>query len=144
MAGGVTVYQDGEGEMIAEINVTPLVDVVLVLLVIFMVTAPLIAARGILIKTPETRSGEAVASPLQITLTRDKRLFVNGHEQKSYDAAKVELGRIALADPEVKAIIAADAEVPHGEVMKAIDSVEQAGIHKFALASKRPPEEPAR
>ena len=135
-----SIYKDGETEVIADINVTPLVDVVLVLLVIFMVTAPIIAGRGISVNAPTTISGDSVATPLQVTLTRDGKLFVAGKPQASYETMKVALDGERARDPDIKAIIAADAEVPHGEVMKAIDSVKRAKITKFALASKKPPE----
>ena len=130
----------GQAGLLSEINVTPLVDVVLVLLVIFMVTAPIIAGRGISVNAPTTISGDSVATPLQVTLTKDGKLFVAGKPQASYETMKVTLDGERARDPDIKAIIAADAEVPHGEVMKAIDSVKRAKITKFALASKKPPE----
>jgi biopolymer transport protein ExbD len=138
MAAGSSAYRDGEQEMISEINVTPLVDVVLVLLVIFMVTAPIIAGRGISVNAPTTISGDSVATPLQVTLTRDGKLYVEGKPTSSFETMKVALDQVRARDPQIKAIIAADVEVPHGEVMKAIDSVKRAKITKFALASKRP------
>ena len=145
---GTSIYQDGGGEMIADINVTPLVDVVLVLLVIFMVTAPMMAARGILVKTPETVSGQEVSGALNVTIkaaaapaagqTPHFDLYVNGHRQADDAAARAELERLRRGNAEIKAVISAASDVPHGEVMRAIDQVEQAGIHKFALASQRP------
>jgi biopolymer transport protein ExbD len=142
MAGAGTIYKDGDAEIISEINVTPLVDVVLVLLVIFMITAPILAARGILVNAPTTVSGDQVSTPLQIALRRDPsqriQIYVNGSEQASFDAARLELERARRRDPDIKAVIAADTEIPYGEVMKAIDQVKRAGIQKFALASKRP------
>jgi biopolymer transport protein TolR len=142
MAGTSTVYKDGEAEIISDINVTPLVDVVLVLLVIFMITAPILAARGILVNAPTTVSGDQVATPLQVALRRmpDQaiRMYVNGRELPSYDAVRAELERARQSDPDLKAVIAADIEVPYGEVMQAIDQIKRAGIQKFALASKRP------
>jgi biopolymer transport protein TolR len=133
-----SVYKDGDTEVIADINVTPLVDVVLVLLVIFMVTAPIIAGRGISVNAPATVSGDSVATPLQVTLTKDGKIYVKGVLQADYEAARSALAGHRKQDPDIKAIIAADAEVPHGEVMKAIDSVKRADITKFALASKKP------
>ncbi|HTE54296.1 MAG TPA: biopolymer transporter ExbD [Kofleriaceae bacterium] len=148
MAGRSTVYRDGDQEIISEINVTPLVDVVLVLLVIFMITAPILAARGILVNAPTTVSGDSVSTPLQMALRRMPggaiQVYVNGREQAGFDAARAELTRAHAADPEIKAVIAADTDIPYGEVMKAIDQVKRAGIQKFALASKRPQESDAR
>ena len=134
----------GGGGLNSDINVTPLVDVVLVLLVIFMITAPILAARGILVNAPSTVSGDQVTTPLQIALRRLPQgaveIYVNGKVQPSYDAARAELERARQRDPEIKAVIAADTEISNPEVMKAIDQVKRAGIQKFALASKRPQE----
>jgi biopolymer transport protein ExbD len=66
------------------------------------------------------------------------KVYVNGVEQATYDAARAELERARAADPEIKAVIAADIDVPYGEVMQAIDQIKRSGIQKFALASKRP------
>jgi len=146
MAGRGAVYKDGETEIISEINVTPLVDVVLVLLVIFMITAPILAARGILVNAPSTVSGDQVPAALQIALRRQPnnavQVFVDGAEQANYDAVRLALSRARERDPEIKAVIAADIEIPYGEVMKAIDEIKRAGIQKFALGSKRPQERP--
>ena len=142
MASSSTVYKDGEAEIISEINVTPLVDVVLVLLVIFMIAAPLLAWRGIMVNAPSTVSGEQVTTPLQVALRRmpdqSIRLYVNGEQQSDYAAVRAELERARQRDADVKAVIAADQEVPYGDLMQAIDQIKQAGIQKFALASKRP------
>jgi biopolymer transport protein ExbD len=144
MAAGSSVYKDGDAEVISDINVTPLVDVVLVLLVIFMVTAPIVAARGILVNAPTTVSGDSVATPVQVTLTADGKLYVKGTEQSDFDAARAELTQLYQADRGLKAVIAADAAVSHGQVMQAIDAVKRAGIQKFALASRKPEDDPAR
>ena len=128
-------YQDDDVEIISDINVTPLVDVVLVLLVIFMVTAKLIVSRGISVETPKTVTGSQVASSLQLTINKAGKLFVNG---KSYDdpaLARAVVEEAYAADPEVKAIITADVAVPYGEVMAAIDLVKLAGVTRLALAS---------
>jgi len=142
MAGGS--YQ-GEDSTIADINVTPLVDVVLVLLVIFMVTAPMIAARGILVNSPKTVEGDAVKSPLKITIApvgegeeRVYDIWVNDTRlpPERRDELFPAIEQYFVADPEVKAVIAADTTVPHGEVMSVIDVVKRTGISKFALASE--------
>lgn len=131
MAGG---YQD-EDDVIANINVTPLVDVTLVLLIIFMVTAKLIVSRGISVEMPKTASGGEVASTLQITIDRERRFFVNGDEYPDRAAARLRVDELRTATPDLKAIVTADKTVPHGEVMKAIDFLMLAGVTKFALTS---------
>lgn len=147
MAGGASTYQDEDSgtSMISEINVTPLVDVTLVLLIIFMVTAQLIVTRGIKIDTPTTKSGQSIKqSPIVVTIDKTKKLLINGDEFPNDDAIKTEIRRMIAANSQIKdskplkAIITADKVVPHGEVMHAIDVVKQSGITRFALTTKAP------
>ena len=78
MAGG-SLYQDDEGSgAITDINVTPFVDVVLVLLVVFIVTAKLIVARGVEIDKPKAATGGEVQSTLRVSVNKEGELFVNG------------------------------------------------------------------
>lgn len=134
-------YQD-EGGAIAEINVTPLVDVVLVLLVIFMVTAPMIAAQGILVDSPEAVTGAAVSGSLSLAIQDDGALVVTTDEGESLFAADNRLAATSLLQrfqkehPASKAIIAGDKNVSHGAVMEVIDMVRGVGIEKFALRTK--------
>lgn len=136
MAGaGSSFYQDESSDVISEINVTPLVDVALVLLIIFMVTAPIIASRGITVEKPRTESGAQVKSTLTVTVDRDLTLYVNGESYDEEEKARSAIETEHAKNPEIKAIIQADRTVPHGDVMGAIDLVTQAGVTKFALAS---------
>ncbi|GAB4534406.1 MAG: hypothetical protein Tsb0020_50010 [Haliangiales bacterium] len=135
MAGG-SLYQDEDSAAaISDINVTPLVDVVLVLLIIFMVTAKLIVARGIEVDSPKTASGAEVKSTLQISVDADRVLYVNGDRYDDISAAQSRVESMRAEDPELKAIISADRAVPHGDVMRVIDFVKLAGVTKFALTS---------
>lgn len=150
MAGGGTYHDEDAGSgMIANINVTPLVDITLVLLIIFMVTAQLIVTRGIKIETPTTKSGAAVKErkPLVVTIDRERKLLVNGDAYPSDDAIKAFIRKLVAdnkQNPEnkpLKAIITADKVVPHGDVMHAIDVVKLSGITRFALTTTAPPPE---
>jgi biopolymer transport protein ExbD len=136
MAGG-SLYQDENdgGGTISDINVTPMVDVVLVLLIIFMVTAKLSVARGIAVDSPKTASGEEVSSTLQVTIDRERVLYVNGDRYDSMDTAQARVESMRATSPDLKAIISADRTVPHGDVMRVIDFVKLAGVTKFALTS---------
>lgn len=133
MASG---YQP-EDEGVFEINVTPMVDVVLVLLVIFMVTAPAIAKRGIAFQEPETVSGTRLPASLEITIDKDRVIHIDGEPTADLDEAKRTIAELHGAKPDIKALITADVRVPHGEVMALLDVVKQAGVRKFAFASKR-------
>jgi len=130
MAGGAKLDDEG---IITDINVTPLVDIILVLLIIFMLTANLIANPSIEVELPEASTGEATEpSTLALMLTKGGELYLNGVLTEE-GALRGYLDGLVREDPKVQAIIAADKEVPHGEVIHLIDLVRQEGIQKFAI-----------
>ncbi len=136
MAGGSSSYgnDDDSGRMIVDINVTPLVDITLVLLIIFMVTASYIVSPAIKVDLPKAASGtEQTKTTLALTLTKDGRLFLNG-QPSSDDAVVRHIGAELPKNPELQAIIAADKAVPHGDVIHVIDMVKRAGVHRFAIS----------
>jgi len=121
------------GDMITDINVTPLVDIILVLLIIFMLTANLIAKPSIEVQLPQAATGEPTEpSTIGLMLTKDGSLFLNGVVTDE-TALKGYLAELAAADPKAQAIIAADQAVTHGQVIHLIDLVRQQGILRFAL-----------
>lgn len=125
--------QQSDDDMITGINVTPLVDIMLVLLIIFMVTANLINRPSIEVDLPQAATGEgAEPTTVALTLTAGGDLFLNG---KAIDETSLlaRLPELAEQDPKTQAIIAADKEVSHGEVVWLIDTVRQSGIYRFAL-----------
>jgi biopolymer transport protein ExbD len=134
MAGAASQFEDDDsGRMITEINVTPLVDIILVLLIIFMVTTTYIVNPSIKVDLPKAVSGSDQArTTLALTLTRDGQLYLNGERS---DETKV-LKQIAAElpkNPDLQAIIAADKVVQHGSVVHIIDLVKRAGVRKFAI-----------
>jgi biopolymer transport protein ExbD len=137
---GTSSYEDDEsgGAPIVDINVTPLVDIVLVLLIIFMVTAKLIAGRAVTIESPKTVSGEAVQTTLNLTLDKDGKLYLNGAPQPDRSQTSAAIKRAVVANPELQAIISADQRVSHGAVMAVIDLVKLAGVKRFGLTSEEP------
>jgi biopolymer transport protein ExbD len=137
MAGGSS-YQDEEPgtAAISDINVTPLVDVTLVLLIIFMVTARLIAARGIQVNEPKTAAGDEVKSTLQVTIDPGGDIYVNGKTYPTVEDARTIIRGKLAENEDLKAIISADEITQHGAVMRAIDLVKGAGVTKFALGSR--------
>ena len=117
---------------IVGINVTPMVDVVLVLLVIMMVTATYIVAQSFNVDLPKTATSDAPSpSPAIVTLTKDKTTLFND-EAVTEDQLKAKLALAGQA-PDANLVISADREVPHGTVMHVIDLAKLAGITKFAL-----------
>ncbi|WII70632.1 biopolymer transporter ExbD [Bdellovibrio sp. 22V] len=125
---------DGDNESIADINVVPLVDIILVVLIIFMVTAPMFMKPTINVNLPKAASGDQTApSKLNIALTADGRINLNGSFVNEEDV-KVKATEEFTKNAEVQAIISADKDVPHGKVVGVLDIVKGAGVKKFAIS----------
>lgn len=128
---------NGEDESISAINVVPLVDIILVVLIIFMVTAPMIMKPSINVNLPKAASGEkSTPSQLSISIAAGGTLNLNGatsDETAISSKALEEVGK----NPEVQAIISADKDVPHGTVVRIIDLVKTAGVKKFAISIEK-------
>lgn len=137
MAAG-SLYKGDDDEAITDINVTPFVDVVLVLLIVFMVTAKLIVARGVEIDKPKAAAGGEVTSTLRVSVDATGNLFVNGDKFDTDAAAVARIKELAATTDKPKAIIAGDRKGAYGGVMHAIDLVQQAGITAIALENERP------
>jgi biopolymer transport protein ExbD len=136
---GSSFYNDNEDAAITDINVTPFVDVVLVLLVVFMVTAKLIVARGVVIEKPKAATGGEVQSTLRVSVKKTGELYVNGNQYPTDALAIARIKEIAASSPDkAKAIIAGDTDGAYGNVMRAIDLVQQAGVTAIALENQRP------
>lgn len=137
MASG-SLYHDDDSAGITDINVTPFVDVLLVLLVVFMVTAKLIVARGVEIDKPKAATGGEVQSTLRVSVNAAGELYVNGDKFTDDAAAVARIKEVAATADKPKAIIAGDRKTAYGGVMRAIDLVQQAGISAIALENERP------
>lgn len=130
MAGGT---QGDDDDPITSINVVPLVDIILVVLIIFMVTASYIVTPAIRVELPRAATGEpTVQSTLSLVLTREGDLFLNGRRSDGRALEAFIRGERA-AGKDLEAIIAADASVHHGRVVEVIDRIKGAGIVKFAI-----------
>lgn len=138
MASSGSLFKDEEEEPITDINVTPFVDVVLVLLVVFMVTAKLIISRGIDIQKPKAVSGGEVTSSLRVDVDEKGLIYVNGLPFTSDSAAVARIKEVAAESPEPKAIIKGHRDGKYSNVMRAIDLVQQAGEIGIALENERP------
>ncbi len=119
-------------ESITGINVTPLVDVVLVLLVVLMVTATYLASRAIPVDLPSGKTGEASSAPLTVSLTRSGGLYVDGVPATEGEL-RTRLTAARKLDPELRAVIAADGAVPHRRVIGIIDLLRQEHVERFAI-----------
>jgi biopolymer transport protein TolR len=136
MAGTGPQYEDddGGGATISDINVTPLVDVTLVLLIIMMVAAPLIVNNpSIKVELPKAATGdETPKSTIALTLRKDGTLYY-GEDRVTEPQARDRIKADAEKNQLIQAVIAGDKGVPYGDVMHLIDLVKSLGVTRFAL-----------
>ena len=129
MAGGATEDEDE----ITGINVTPLVDIVLVLLIIFMVTANFIVRETVEVDLPRAaHGGETVQGLINVVIDKDGRTFFDGAEVAEDELAR-RVSDAVLKDKDTRAVISADQALNYGRVMHLIDVVKGQGVGKFAL-----------
>lgn len=122
---------------IAEINVVPLVDIILVVLIIFMVTAPLVMKPSIDINLPKASTGEATPdTSLNIALGTDGTLTLNG-QPSTLEAITAAASQLAVEKPDTAAILAADKSVTLERLTEIIDIVKTAGIKKVAFSIEK-------
>ena len=130
-----------EAATISQINVTPLVDVMLVLLVIFMVTAPIIQ-QGVQVNLPQTKSSAipGAEEPLIVTVAKNGKVYLNDNVVTLAElGTKLQAIKKLQADKQV--YLRADQDVRYGLVMKAIAEIKQAGIEKLGMVSRPPSDE---
>jgi biopolymer transport protein ExbD len=126
------------GGVIEGINVTPLVDIMLVLLVVFMVAARVVSSPAVPLDLPQASRPEEVQTVLSVTLPAEGPARVDGQPVDA--AALTERARQALArDPAVRAVISADRAVSHGRVMGVLDRLREAGLARVAFGAEAAP-----
>jgi biopolymer transport protein ExbD len=132
MAGGSSSQANDDG--ITGINVTPLVDITLVLLIIFMVTTKIVLNQTVPLDLPKAATGTSdVQTVFSIVLATDGRVLVDSNEVPN-DEAILGLSRNALvAHPDLRVVIKADAAVTHGRVIHVLDLLKQAHVSKIAF-----------
>ncbi len=126
------------GSLVSQINVTPLVDVMLVLLVIFMVTAPIIQ-QGVEVNVPKVKAAALPGEEQQfvVSITRDKQLYLND-ARLSTDELTQKLTAISAERPDRQVFIRADEDVPYGEVIRTMAAIKAAGIQNVGMVTAMP------
>jgi len=133
MAADFSSNTEDDNGPISSINVTPFVDVVLVLLVIFMVTAPLLMQDSIGIHLPKaTSSDRKLTSKMGVAITRQGQILLNG-VLASPETVTARVRESLQKDPETQALISADGDARHADVVHAIDLIKSAGMSRFAI-----------
>ena len=128
------------GDAISQINVTPLVDVMLVLLVIFMVTAPILQ-QGVSVNLPRVEAGpmEGNEDQLVVTVTARDAVVLNDAPMTIAEL-QTKLRGVLAERPDRKVFLRADTDVRYGQVMKVLSSIRQAGVQKLGMVTEPPPE----
>ncbi len=132
MAGGARSGDDDD--LITDINITPLVDVVLVLLIIMMVTATTIVSKTIPMELPEAQTGDQLALPTTVSVSIDAsgQLYLD-REPLSIEELRARVREARDANEDLRAIIAADGRIEHASVVRVIDLLRQERVTKFAI-----------
>jgi biopolymer transport protein ExbD len=130
MAGNFNDNENG----INDINITPFVDVVLVLLVIFMVTAPVMIQESLKVNLPKSLTSDVTSksASVGVAITREGQVLLNG-KLFSSQGLGAELTRIAQDNPQTNFLISADTDARHGDVVRMIDLLKRNGLNRFAL-----------
>ncbi len=125
--------------VLSAINVTPFVDVVLVLLVIFIATAPIILKETLQVRLPKaaaTDGAQATLDTLGVAVSSQGEIFLNGN-LVSGDELKLGVQKKIAENPNTQALISADENARHADVVRAIGLIKSAGLERFALQVKR-------
>lgn len=128
----------GRKKLVSEINVTPMVDVMLVLLIIFMITAPMMT-EGVDIDLPETTSKALRQNekPLVVSIQKDQKIFLDG-KPVSEKLLLQELTRLPETMKEESVFLKADKEVPYGFVVNIMAGIKTAGFNKLGMITTQP------
>ncbi len=138
---GVHLSPGGRGrgyrkQQITEINVTPFVDVMLVLLVIFMITAPMLTT-GVQVDLPDskTKPVKGTDEPLAVTVTADGSIYIQDTKVK-FDELRAKLKAIVGEKKDTRIFVRGDKKIDYGQVMRVIGEINGAGLHKVALITQ--------
>ncbi|HSD11068.1 MAG TPA: protein TolR [Candidatus Binatia bacterium] len=127
-----------QSSSISQINVVPLVDVMLVLLVIFMVTAPILQ-QGVSVQLPQAKAGALSGEEEQLVVTIDKKGVVYLNDNAiAIDQLGPKLGAVVRLKPDKQVFLRADRSVPYGEVVRVMAAVKSAGVQSLGMITELP------
>lgn len=122
----------GERQIIAEMNLIPLIDIALILLIIFMVLTPVLVQSQIQVHLPKAATGGAVSKAVEVTLTRDGKLFIAG-SASSLERVERDLQKRLGGAREKTVLVQADREVPIERIVKVLDAGRKLGVGKLGI-----------
>jgi len=126
------------GSLVSQINVTPLVDVMLVLLIIFMVTAPIIQ-QGVQVALPKVKAAALPGKEEQfvVSITRNSEIYLNDARMSREELTR-KLAGIAVERPDREVFVRADEQVPYGEVIRTMAAIKAAGVQNVGMVTEMP------
>ncbi|MDB4969639.1 MAG: Biopolymer transport protein ExbD/TolR [Myxococcales bacterium] len=142
MGGPRSSDDSGEGDLFADINITPLTDIFLVLLIIFMVTSSVMATdgarAGVRVNLPKGATKEISSSAKDVTvaITTDGKMVVDGKEASAESLRKM-FDEARARDPETQVVVQADEATHHGRVVAVMELAKAAGLRRLAIATRR-------
>jgi biopolymer transport protein ExbD len=131
--------QNQDDDIVASINVTPLVDITLVLLIIFMVTAKLITQQGIPMDLPKAASAGASQAVFTVSVDKEGHLFADGRPLANDDELRGAAKAAMAASPETRTVIQAAGAASHASVLHTMDELRESGITRIAFAADKAP-----
>ncbi len=129
------MLENSSDRLMADINVTPFVDVMLVLLIIFMVTAPMMI-QGVNVSLPETTAAPLISEKehLLVTIDKDNKIYINDYPVTP-DFLKDKLENILTGRSEPTVYLRADKRIPYGTVMYVMSEMKEAGVDKLGMVT---------
>lgn len=132
-------HSSGDQGVIVGINVTPMVDIVLVLLIIFIVTAKIIVTPAVEMDLPEASTASETMVVLSVIVPERGATLVDGEPITDDDELIRRAAAVRARTPTVRAVIHADGDVPHRRVIATIDALQRGGLYRIAFATLGPP-----
>jgi biopolymer transport protein TolR len=131
-------FDGRSNDTLSQINVTPLVDVMLVLLVIFMVTAPILQ-QGVSVNLPQVRAGALSGESVQlvVTVAADGSVYLNDVSMTARELPE-KLKAVLREQPDRQVYLRADTDVPYGRVMAVMASIREAGVERLGMVTAPP------
>ena len=131
MAGGTSSRKG----MIVGINVTPLVDITLVLLIIFIVTAKIVVTPALPLDLPKASEGQEIQQIFSVLLPKNGGIYVDGTPVADKSVLEERARKTLTNNPELRAVIQADGDTPHREVIAVLDTLKRAGLTRIAFGA---------
>lgn len=129
------LQHDDDDRIMSEINIVPLVDIMLVLLITFMMVSTMVDFSAIHVELPKAATAEdAKDKSFSIVISKDGDYFISGEPVSTIEDLKLRIDHQKMQNPQIQAVISADKSVTHGQVIKVLDLIRRSKITKYAIS----------